>query len=132
MSALCIQCSKEFATNKEFEEHKASGHMTGGKSLYDSGIPPKVAPTAEFLEAIQRIEDKAKEKPEAPTIVTPVVAPAPVVNKPIQLVYKFEGTCPTCHKEVDTIEFEGGVKYLLAAFCTNCKKTLQSRQVKKL
>ena len=48
--------------------------------------------------------------------------------KPIELRYKFEGQCPKCNKEIDTITVDLGESEQQIAYCTNCR--LQHKQIR--
>jgi len=105
MSSFCSVCQNkdgeplEFPSVKELSEHLKSGHKLGRPK------PKSVAPKT----------DKGGK-----------VAVAP---KPIVLKYKYEGKCPTCQREVDTIKVEMSKdEHVMIAFCNFCK--IQPKQTK--
>lgn len=55
----------------------------------------------------------------------------PPVKKEIKLVYKYEGNCDKCGKEVETLTFNIGKEksFWAVAFCTTCRAKLAERKV---
>lgn len=102
------------------------------------GVPNTALPSPEFMEQVKRIEDSQKQKqaslsqPTTPQIISvPIVEPVRE-SIPIQLEYKYTGTCDNCHTVIDTILTEVEKITICIAWCNICKKSLQQQKVKPL
>jgi hypothetical protein len=100
--------------------------------------PPADGPTPEFTAMMQDLERRSAGGPASPATTGVVVAEPlvqivpPVIkveDKPITLKYKYDGTCPTCHQDVSTLELDTDGKHFAVAFCLFCKKQVESREV---
>ena len=100
--------------------------------------PPADGPTPEFTAMMQDLERRSAGGPASPATTGVVVAEPlvqivpPVIkveDKPITLKYKYDGTCPTCHQDVSTLELDTDGKHFALAFCLFCKKQVESREV---
>ena len=121
---LCISCNKAFSSEEEFQIHKKGGHKTGGTPLSSPDIP---APTPEFLETIQRIEEK-RIKDTTPIENVSPTAPQGAIEA-IKLVYKYSGNCPEHNVPVDIVEINIKKIHFAVAVCPVDKKQLQTREV---
>jgi len=112
MCALCFNEKTgpmEFETEEDYKEHNRKYHPTGEPNVQKPVEKPKIT---------EELPELAKPQPQ-----------------PIQLTYKYIGTCSFCKGEVETIELDVGVKikeHVCLAWCNNCKKKLSQRKVVKL
>lgn len=130
---MCIPCSMEFSSEKEFQAHKVSGHTTKGKPLTSPDVPADITPTPEFLEAVERIENKKAEvtsnvEGRTDTSTTPL----PEKIDPVKLTYLFKGSCPKHRVAVETYEVDVMKKHIVLAICPRDKEQLLSLEVAKL
>lgn len=51
---------------------------------------------------------------------------------PIELTYKFEGTCPKCNTFVDTLHMDVARKFVVVAYCSKCRTNIVERVVRRL
>ena len=110
---VCIRCTTDekavsFGSLAELSAHNKSVHE--GKPL---NINPK------------KVVDKPKPKPDF------MPKPEPE-REPIKLTYKFTGQCKDCGSVVDTLEMDVAKKHFASAFCIQCKKQLEVKEVVKL
>src|SRR3990167_8942051 len=109
---LCISCNLAFSSEEDFQSHKKGGHKTGGVSLSNPEVP---APTPEFLETIQRIEERKTSIPTSPENVSPVAPQG--VPEAIKLIYKYSGKCPEHNVDVDIVEIDIAKRHFAVAVC---------------
>lgn len=104
MAFVCIKCSKEGRTVDFPTLKQLDDHNKGGHKL-----PSWVKDKGNIPE---------EEKPKL---------------KPIELNYKYSGSCPDCGREVDTLMFDIGEKdkkgLWAVAFCTDCRKKVKELPV---
>jgi len=130
---LCIECGMSFPSEIAFQAHKQSGHKTKGKLLTSPEIPTEIAPTPEFLEAVNRIEaKKAEVTPNTSGGADPPVILLPPSTDPVRLTYLFRGNCPTHNIPVETYEVDVMKKHIVLAICPKDKQQLLSKEVVKL
>jgi hypothetical protein len=123
----------EFSTDAEYKAHKESGHTLPGTPLPGPDGNPVAVPSPDFIEAVERIKKQGEiqQLPEAVPNNSPIPAP-------IRLTYLYTGHCPDCNLVVNTLELDltvGKTKeqvHVVAAFCPNCKKQIESREVQRL
>lgn len=114
----CIHCGRGFPSIKDMEKHIDEVH---------SGIleEEEKQEDEEIKKAVE--EDFNKEPAPAPQEIKPI---------PLELTYKWTGTCPQCHQEVETIILDIDInkkpRHFAVAYCNNCKKKLKSKQVEEL
>jgi hypothetical protein len=138
MSYLCEKCGAEFEELSEYKDHRVN-HQLGripAKSVEElTGFePPEMGvpgPTA--------TGEQITAEPLQPT-TAPTKAPWHEPEK-LDLVYKYEGECPTCRNQVETLVLDdvlqkGEVtiksKVIVVAWCNHCHKKLRQRIVTKL
>lgn len=121
----CIHCGRGFPSIQLMQEHIEKVHN-------NPGIPDN-SQTEEKKE-----EDKITDIIEKQSQLIETDDPKKVIIKlPLELTYKWIGTCPQCSEEIETIIVDIDVskrtkKQFAIAFCNNCKKNLKSREVIKL
>lgn len=107
MSAICDLCkgtTVEFPSMRELIEHRNKVHVGG---------VPKVVKKEEEEELFE------EEKPQKEVVIAP-----------IELRYKFDGSCPHCGRFVDTIEVAIQAGWIAAiAYCPLCHKQLKTQKV---
>ena len=110
--AFCVTCSNaergdvDFPTVRELNEHMKNGH------------PLPVSKE----EAPQVIAQPSPQKPEASK-------PAVVIKKEIVLLYKYDGICTSCDRELDTIKLEMADHHIMIAYCPNCRVQYKQKKV---
>ena len=127
MAVVCIQCttseeSVEFDSLADLVHHQRGGHI----SRPPKPTPPPVEPVKPSATELKAMRDKGDVTPPA-GLTLPT---QPVVVKPLELKYKWEGVHPACNTEVRTIEVNLGAEYIaVVAFCFNCNEKLGQLEV---
>jgi hypothetical protein len=135
-------CNIEFDSEEYYLIHKKSGHQgsldhavsieTPPIPTPPPGVPKDALPSKEFMETINRIEQKKNTTPPAPS-TPPSRHPTELPEvKSVQLTYKFIGECPEHRVAVDTLELDILNKHFCVAVCPSCRKQLLTREVAKL
>lgn len=128
---LCEKCSFEAKSDQDYKQHRIDHNL--GKEF-----KPYMHPvTGEPVEAIDTIQPENKPAVEAPVMPQKGLKSVGSTNiTPITLKYIFEGTCPVDNNRIETIpldiEIEKNKKFVVIAWCNNCKKNIQQRVVNKL
>lgn len=95
------------------------------------GVNPGDLPSAEFLQTIKEMEEaKNAPPPPKPTVAQPTKPQTPSAQ-PIQLTYKYTGACENGH-QVATLETDVENKHFAIAYCLQCNKQVESREVANL
>ena len=93
-----------------------------------NGVSPVDLPTPEFLQTIEEMEQTPP--PPKPTVAPPSVKIAPPVQ-PIQLTYRYMGSCENGH-QVTTLEMDVEGKHFVVAYCLAESRQIESREVANL
>lgn len=104
-----------------YPDHMKVVHQNKPQS---SEIKP-LDPNAEIEQTLKEIADfekqkKSQEKPKS--------LPPPAEKMPLELTYKYVGNCENGHG-VDTLENDLDNRHFVVAYCLQCHKQLQSREV---
>ncbi len=130
---ICIPCNMEFPSDAIYIRHKNSGHVAFREKGIVLDSPPEPLlppgfpePTSEFVEMVNRIENKTEEpKPsQHPSELPPA--------SPITLEYIWRGECPSDRASVTTLELDVANKHFCIAICSICRKQLATMEVAKL
>ena len=120
-SWMC-KCGAQFNDYDSYSKHK-EGHRNG--EVIVERDPVTDEPIIDPFPIVEA--PPAAPQPPTPSVVKP---------SKIKLSYRYEGNCPDCGKEAETIELEdvnNDNKHVFAvAWCSVCKKKLQQNYVNKL
>lgn len=134
---ICVKCGLEFPSDAIYLAHKKGDHLTNldkGISIEEPPIPesppgisPEALPSPEFIEQINRIENK--EEIQTPPSQHPTELPE---AEPIKLIYLFKGQCPEHRTPIDTLELDVSDKHFVIAVCSTNKEQLETKEVASL
>lgn len=155
MKIICVVCP---AGAPEIEESEYAEHMTtihGGSQMgaikaqrnipkqapvdLPPGVSPADLPDPDFLATIAEMEKEAA-RPQKPVLpqttksqgIVENSPPRPVTEKkPITLTYKYTGQDEVGH-DVATLETDVADKHFAIAYCLQCNKQIESREVANL
>lgn len=129
---ICIKCDMVFPTEEAYKVHKQATHNNPQVAELPPGVTPEMLPDPEFIKRVQEVEGKKLHdnpvvvpntfvpRVAQPQIVSISVPPSP--PKPIELTYKFEGTCPEhTSVTVDTLLLDVARQQFAIAYCPICK-----------
>lgn len=139
---LCERCGQTFTDHGTYKQHKTD-HQLGkiaDKTAEDLArelggldplVPPIPNPKPTQPDAPQ---PKPKNKPTAPWQQADTLEQRK--KSAITLVYRYEGYCPKCAGNLETIELDDVAddkkKVVVIAWCGECKKKLRQTIVSKL
>ena len=123
--------------NPEIPEENYNAHMAqlhGGSQAtgrfiknnvppLPNGVTPADLPSPEFMEVAKQIDS-----PQPHTITTAKPPTIITEKKPLELTYKYIGNCENGHS-VSTLEMDVEEKHFVVAFCLQCNKQVESREV---
>ena len=132
----CIHCGRSFPSMEAMMKHVSEAHEGGG--MENEEEQEEVINNSDHLVPVEKETIKNPSSPpesrKTPQEEMPKIEP--IKQVPIELGYKYTGTCPQCHGDIETlmidIEVSKKQKQFAIAFCNNCKKKLKSREVVKL
>lgn len=119
----CEKCGFTTEDLDEYRKHRIDHSL--GKITVSHPIPTSPKPLS-LDKAAEQIEEEKK------VVVVPPPPPKPSKPEPIRLKYKYEGQCPKCGGQVETLEIDLENKYIVSAYCMACKYQIAHRPVKKL
>lgn len=140
--SMCVQCSMNFLSYDEYEQHKRSGHTIPGITIVDpgqslpSGIPMSALPDEDFAQRIKEMEESQATPPTDPITaeahkkeMAARLEDLKVKPKTLILTYQWTGDCPTCVKAVSTLELKVEKRCFSIAFCDQCRNQINQREV---
>ena len=120
---ICISCNVEFDSVQEYVSHERGGH----KSRPQKELPPSppLTPSATELKAL---EEKLADPKNVP-IEYESIKITPPKQEPLELKYVWTGVHAVCNSSPKTIMLHVGESEFAVAFCINCDKELEKREV---
>ena len=122
---ICISCNVEFDSVQEYVSHERGGH----KSRPQKELPPSppVTPSATELKAL---EEKGKKLANSQgQLIEENKVITPPKQEPLELKYVWTGVHAVCNSSPKTIMLHVGESEFAVAFCINCDKELEKREV---
>jgi hypothetical protein len=105
----------------------SSGVVTKIKENLDAQPPVRQLTPEELMKIAE--QKKQFQKEASKYLNQPTTPPKPKESVPIELQYKFSGTCPTCNTEVVTLSFEIDNMLYCIAYCDKERKQIKSQRV---
>lgn len=112
MNVLCMQCSEEFKSLQELQEHMKKDHISARRQEFKI---PQDRPLPEV----------GKKEVEVP-VKKETFTPPP---DPIELSYIYHGQCPKCRTNVTTLNLNISGNEYRVAWCEGCKLQLEQKRV---
>lgn len=128
--ALCLICTTsedevDFPTVRELVEHQKGGHKTRPKKE----LPPPVKPVTPSATELKAMQEKGEQDLLKAGLIKPDKQTQPIIQKPLELQYKWSGVHAGCNTEVKTIEVIVGEALVVVAFCSACNVQLNQQTV---